>query len=206
MSNPSRTQQARAFSLLDVAVVSRNGAFEGSGVRPERESQVVKRPALEFVWAVDPAVSRLGVAFAPVDGGDPHALTLRTDSESRDGQRLGWLDRQLRIAARQWAAEFPPACVWVEQPSGRHQALQLTYATGVVQAALFETLACPVWTMPSSTWKQRTVGTGNASKAQVLAWVARLGTDVGNQDEADAIALAVAGRAMLLSGSWEATA
>src|SRR5947209_2101060 len=112
----------------------------------------------ECVWGVDPAVSRLAVAFAPVDGGQVRAVTLRTDSEAREGQRLGWLDRQIRIVARQWASEFPPACVWVEQPSGRFRNLALVYATGVIQAALFETLACPVWTVPSSTWKQRSVG------------------------------------------------
>lgn len=160
----------------------------------------------EYVWAVDPAVSRLGVAFAPVDGGPVRARTLRTDSEAREGQRLGWLDRQLRIAARQWAGEFLPACVWVEQPSGRFRSLALVYATGVVQAALFETWGVPVWTMPSSTWKQRTVGAGNATKPQVLAWVTKLGVDVSNQDEADAVAIAVAGRAMLAARSWDAAA
>jgi Holliday junction resolvasome RuvABC endonuclease subunit len=158
----------------------------------------------EYVWGIDPAISRIAVAFAPVDGGPVEVRTLLTDSASREGQRLGWLDRQLRIAARQWAAEYPPACAWVEQPSGRFRNLALVYATGVVQAALFETLACPVWTMPSSTWKQRTVGVGNATKPQVLAWVTRLGVDVASQDEADAVAIACAGRAMLLAGSWEA--
>lgn len=160
----------------------------------------------EYVWAVDPAVSRVAFAFAPVDGGSVLAETLRTDSESREGQRLGWLDRQLRIYARQTASRYPPAVVWVEQPSGRFRNLPLTYATGVIQAALFETLARPVWTMPSSTWKKRTVGVGNATKAQVLAWVTRLNVDVGNQDEADAVAIACAGRAMLLARSWEAAA
>jgi Holliday junction resolvasome RuvABC endonuclease subunit len=158
----------------------------------------------EHVWGIDPAISRQAVAFAPVDGGPVEVRTLLTDSEAREGQRLGWLDRQLRIAARQWAAEYPPACVWVEQPSGRFRNLGLVYATGVVQAALFETLACPVWTMPSSTWKRRTVGAGNATKPQVLAWVTRLGVDVASQDEADAVAIAGAGRAMLLARSWEA--
>jgi Holliday junction resolvasome RuvABC endonuclease subunit len=160
----------------------------------------------EFVWAVDPAVSRLAFAFAPVDGGPVEVRTLRTDSEAREGQRLGWLDRQLRIAARQWGGEYPPACVWIEQPSGRFRNLPLVYAVGVVQAALFEALAVPVWTLPSSAWKKRTVGVGNATKLQVLAWVTRLGVDVASQDEADAVAIACAGRAMLLARSWDAVA
>jgi Holliday junction resolvasome RuvABC endonuclease subunit len=160
----------------------------------------------ESVWGIDPGLSQIAVAFAPVDGGRPRTLTLITGSDAREGQRLGWLDRQVRIAARQWAGSWPPAAVWVEQPSGRFRNLQLTYATGVVQAALFEALAVPVWTIPSSTWKHRTVGVGNATKPQVRAWVERLGLDVISQDEADAVAIACAGRAMLLARSWEATA
>lgn len=160
----------------------------------------------EFVWAVDPAVRRLAFAFADTVSPAVHVETLRTDSEAREGQRLGWLDRQVRIYARQAAARFPPAVVWVEQPSGRFPSPQLSYAVGVVQAALYESLACPVWTMPSSTWKKRTVGVGNATKQQVLAWVARLAVDAGSQDEADAVCIALAGRAMLLARSWDASA
>ncbi len=158
--------------------------------------------APEFVWAVDPALSRLAFAFAEVDAATVHVRTLMTRTEEREGARLGLLDRQLRIAARQWAGPFPPACVWVEQPSGRFRAPQLLYAVGVIQAALFETLACPVWTVPSSAWKRRTVGRGNATKEQVRAWVDRLEVDVSSQDEADAVAIACAGRAMLAAGSW----
>jgi len=160
----------------------------------------------EHVWGVDPAVSRLAFGFAPVDGGPIVVETLFTGSAAREGQRLGWLDRQVRIAARQLAAEFPPACVWVEQPSGRFRNLALAYAVGVVQAALFEALGAPVWTVPSSTWKQRTVGAGNASKAQVAAWVTAQGADFASQDEADAYAIAAAGRAMMVAGDWRAAA
>lgn len=158
------------------------------------------------VWGVDVGLSRIAVAFAPDDGGPVVAETLRTDSEGREGQRLGWLDRQLRIYAKQAAGRYPPAVVWVEQPSGRFRNLPLTYATGVVQAALFETLACPVWTIPSSARKKRTVGAGNATKPQVLAWVTRLGVDVGSQDEADAVAIACAGGAMFTAREWKAAA
>lgn len=158
----------------------------------------------QFVWGIDPAVSRMAFAFAPVDGGAITVETLATLSDAREGQRLGWLDRQVRIFAGQRTCEFPPACVWVEQPSGKHRNLPLTYATGVVQAALFEVLAVPVWTIPSSTWKQRTVGVGNSTKAQVAAWVTEQGADFNGQDEADAYAIAAAGRAMLAAREWGA--
>jgi Holliday junction resolvasome RuvABC endonuclease subunit len=161
---------------------------------------------LDYVWGVDPALSRLAVAFAPADGGSVEVSTLQTDTELREGQRLGLLDRQVRIWARQLAGDWPPSVVWVEQPSGRYRNLPLTYAVGVVQAALSETLAVPVWMIASSAWKARTVGAGNASKAQVSAWVAARGADLASQDEADAYCIAVAGRAMLLARSWEAAA
>lgn len=160
----------------------------------------------EFVWGVDPGLSRLAVAFADVASARIEVETLITRTTEREGARLGLLDRQLRIAARQWAAQWPPGCVWVEQPSGRFANLQLAYATGVVQAALFESLACPVWSIPSSAWKVRTVGAGNATKQRIQAWVDRLGVNTDGQDEADAVAIACAGRAMLLAGSWEAAA
>jgi Holliday junction resolvasome RuvABC endonuclease subunit len=162
----------------------------------------------EFVWGVDVGVSRQAFGFAPLelDGGSIVTEELRIDGEAREGQRLAWLHRKVRAYARERAAEFPPAVAWIEQPSGRHRALQLTYATGVVQAALHEALAVPCWTIPSSTWKARTVGAGNASKAQVAAWVKAHGVELSSQDECDAYAIAAAGRAMLLAGSWEAVA
>lgn len=157
-----------------------------------------------FVWAVDPALSRLAFAFAELDTGTVAVETLITRTDAREGERLGLLDRQVRIRARQLAGTYPPAVVWVEQPSGKFRNLQLCYAVGVVQAALFEALEVPVWSIASSAWKLRTVGVGNATKPQVRAWVDRQGVDVASQDEADAVALACAGRAMLLSRSWTA--
>jgi Holliday junction resolvasome RuvABC endonuclease subunit len=145
----------------------------------------------------------LAFAFAPVDGGPIVVETLTTAGDATEGERLGLLDRQVRIFARQRAADFPAVVCWVEQPSGRFRNLPLTYAVGVVQAAIFETLGVPVWTIPSSTWKARTVGVGNATKAQVMAWAERVAT-VDGQDEADAVGIAHAGRAMVESGRWAA--
>lgn len=160
----------------------------------------------DWVLGVDVAIGHLAIGAAPVDGGQVEVRSLITACDAREGERLGKLDRQVRIWARQLAGIWPPAVVWVEQPSGRFRNLQLTYATGVIQAALFEALGVPVWTIPSSAWKKRTVGVGNATKPQVAAWVQKLGVDVETQDESDACAIAHAGRAMLVSGKWSAAA
>ena len=53
-----------------------------------------------YVWGVDIAMAHQAFAFAPLDHGDIAVETLLTDSEAREGQRLGWLDRQVRIYAR----------------------------------------------------------------------------------------------------------
>lgn len=160
----------------------------------------------EFVWGIDPAIAHLAFAFAALERDEVRVETLVTRTEEREGARLGLLDRQVRIYARQAAGRYPPAAVWCEQPSGRFPNVQLTYAVGVIQAALYESLACPVWTVSPGAWKRRTVGAGNATKEQVQAWVAgrRLGFE--SEHEADAVAIACAGRAMFASRSWEAVA
>lgn len=160
----------------------------------------------EFVWGVDPQVGVVAFAFADVSNKDVEVETLVTDSEAREGQRFGWLDRQVRIYAKQVARVYPPACVWVEQPSGPFDNLQLKYAVGVIQAALYESLGCPVWTIPSSKWKQRSVGRGNATKPDVMGWVHRLDPDIASQHEADAFCIAWAGRSMLNTRKWDEAA
>lgn len=163
-----------------------------------------------FVWGVDVALSRLAIACASLATSDVAVVTVPISvGDATEGERLALLDRQVRSNACKLAALFPPTVVWVEQPSGRHRALQLTYCTGVVQAAMFEVLGgVPVWSIPSSAWKRRALGDGhgNASKAQVRAWVDGLGVEVDGQDEADAVGIAVAGRLMVASGRWEAAA
>jgi Holliday junction resolvasome RuvABC endonuclease subunit len=160
----------------------------------------LRTTAVGHVWGVDPALSRLAFAFADLGSETIKVETLITATKTTEGERLGLLDRQVRIFARQRAGEFPPVCVWVQPPQLDADAVGAVYAAGVVQAALFETLGRPVWTIPSATWKLRTVGNGNASKGQIAAWVASRGARVSGQGEADAYCIAVAGRSLLAAG------
>lgn len=160
----------------------------------------------DFTWGVDVAVSHLEFAFADMEADSVHVESLITKTDAREGERLGLIDRQVRIYARQMMERFRPHVVWVEQPSGAVNDLQLVYCAGVVQAALFETLHCPVWTVPSGHWKKIALGFGNASKAQVAAWCEREGYQFDGQDQADAIGVAVAGRRMVQTSSWEVKA
>jgi Holliday junction resolvasome RuvABC endonuclease subunit len=103
------------------------------------------------------------------------------------------------------AGEYPPHVIFVEQPVGKFTPPQLLYACGVVQAALFETLSVPVWTVPSGRWKKATVGPGNATKLQVAAHAEAQGWEFESQDEADAQCIAAAGRRML-AADWDVRA
>ncbi len=50
-------------------------------------------------------------------------------------------------------------------------------------------------------------GFGNAAKDVIRPWMeARLCRAIGSQDEADAIGVALAGRAMVAAGKWDAAA
>lgn len=160
----------------------------------------------EAVWGIDVATAHLAFAFADTESDAVDVETLITRTTEREGARLGLIDRQLRIYGAQTAGRYPPACVWVEQPSGRFIKPQLYYVVGVIMAALFETLACPVWSIPPGAWKKRSVGVGNATKAQVQGWVERQRHSFDGEHEADAVAIACAGRTMLLTRSWEAAA
>jgi Holliday junction resolvasome RuvABC endonuclease subunit len=161
---------------------------------------------MSYIWGVDVAVSHLEFAFADLNSDRIEVESLITKTDAKQGERLGLIDRQVRIYARQMSLQYPPHVVWVEQPSGAVSSPQLVYVAGVTQAALFETLGCPVWTIPSGSWKKGSVGFGNASKPQVLAWCERMGYGFDGQDQADAIGVAFAGRRMVQTSSWEAAA
>lgn len=160
---------------------------------------------VEWVWGVDVAVSHVAVAFIPAAGsaGSVVVEELAVRTTEREGARLGLLQRTVTMFARARAREFPPAAIWVEQPAGKFHSPTLMYATGVVQGALFEAVAAPVWTLPVSKWKKATLGFGNASKQQVMQWVTDRGFTVESQDQADALCVALAGRTLLDTGRRE---
>lgn len=155
------------------------------------------------VWGVDVAVAHLAVAAACEDGRVP-AFSLSMRTKAKEGERLAFIFETVRDYAREVSrGVYAPTAIWVEQPSGRTVHPQLWYATGVIQAALFEATSVPVWSIPPSAWKRGTVGKGNASKVEVAEWAAGVGYEFASEHEADAIGIAVAGRAMVVEGKWD---
>lgn len=158
---------------------------------------------MTWVWGVDPAVARVAFAHADMHTQRIHATLAQHKTTALEGERLALLADLVRRHAEDTAVVHPPSVVFVEQPSGKFQSPQLLYATGVIQAALFEELQVPVWTIPSGKWKRTALGYGNASKEQVAAWITAHNWHAGTQDEADAIAIAHAGRLMMQTGRWD---
>ena len=149
-------------------------------------------------WGCDPSTKRVSVAAVTSD-------TTRVATCSfpalDGGARLaaiwnGTREFAVSLLERGWPA---PGLVWVEQPSGKTTNPQLSYAVGVIQAALCDALGCPLETIESASWKKRAVGRGNIFKPKsvrepygVLTWAQSNGYRGSSWDEADALGIAVA--------------
>jgi hypothetical protein len=168
-------------------------------------------------WGVDPSTVRLSVAYVTPEG----ARGVRTVPFARvEGPaRLSEIYAQTRlfalgvsamaIAAPEGVGVLPaPGLVLVEQPSGKMENPNLSYAVGVIQAALFDGLysafgrAVRIETCTSSWWKKRACGRGNLYKPKrgdpepygVLQWARQNGYAGASWDEADAWGIAEAAR------------
>ena len=158
--------------------------------------------APEYCWGVDPSTKRVAIAAA---GSRPTVRTIEVPSTLRTGARLDWILGATYGLARELAEQCPPLYVWIEQPAafGRQPEPELYYAVGVVQAAIYSALR-DIWphpvevrTIPIGTWKKNSVGKGNATKEDVLWWSIDHGYTGTSEDEADAWAIAHAGRVLL---------
>lgn len=149
-----------------------------------------------WVWGVDPSTVRLAVGLAGADGLEVRSTDF-TRMEPRTGERLRAVHDETFGIAFRLRREFPPCAIFVEQPFayGRHVEPELFYAVGVIQAALAP--FAPVQTVAVSTWKKRSVGKGTATKLDVFRWAEQHGYRGNSQDEADALAIAWAGRYVL---------
>jgi hypothetical protein len=162
-------------------------------------------------WGVDPSTTRVSVAYVWREG----ARGVRTVPFARvEGPaRLSEIYAQTRFIAADLVTTrfgaFPtPGLVLVEQPSGKMENPNLSYAVGVIQAALYDGLysalgrAAQIETCTSSWWKKRACGRGNLYKPKrgdpepygVLTWARQNGYAGASWDEADAFGIAEAAR------------
>jgi hypothetical protein len=163
-------------------------------------------------WGVDPSTTRVAVAYVGPDG----SRGVRTAPFARiEGPaRLSEIYAQTRLfVAGDAATFFPvPGVVLVEQPSGKSENPNLSYAVGVVLAAVYDGLreaygrAVALETVVSGHWKKVACGRGNVYKPTkkalgrsplfedygVAVWARENGYDGTSWDECDALGIAVA--------------
>jgi len=150
------------------------------------------------VWGVDVAAGK--VAACALDAGD---ATLRTCQAGGEGAvRLAVLDRQASVMVSELAGECPPLIVFVEQPVGRFPRPTLMAAWGVTLAVLCRELEglyehpVSIVNVTPPEWKKAAGLGGNAGKDDVMGLARELGYAGDDQDCADALVIASAGRAM----------
>jgi hypothetical protein len=112
-------------------------------------------------WGVDVSVRAVSIASVNAEGA--RAVRTAPVDASEGGARLASIWRETRdLAGRsgRW-----PGVVFVEQPSGAQPNPALSYAVGVVQAAIYDAVGpVKVETVTSSWWKKRACGKGNIYK------------------------------------------
>lgn len=125
----------------------------------------------------------------------------------RDARRFGLLFAKTHEMTLQWAKRWRPGVVWVELPTGGFPNPHLTGAWAVICGAMYHALEekgpypTSVWSIPVTSWKKATVGSGNANKQMIAAWALNEGCPVSTQDGYDAYCIARAGRRKLNLGT-----
>lgn len=164
-----------------------------------------------YHYGVDPGTTRVAIAIV----GELGLVTAFTVPilKAEGGKRLGLIYGGVFDAAFGEGLRYPCGLCWVEQPSGKFDNPALSYATGVIQAAMHNATGCVVETVPSNTWKLGATGFGGHRKTKphptmtgkrvpvsfdeygVARWaVSRFGYQGRSLDEVDAIGIAAAAR------------
>lgn len=162
-------------------------------------------------YGVDPSTVRVSIAYVAPDGSRDATTTPFPRCEGP--ARLSAIYRDTRVMVEgllngMWGLGWPkPGAVLIEQPSGKMENPNLSYAVGVIQAAVYDGLAegydpgVPVETTTSSHWKKVACGRGDIRKPKrqgdpypVLEWARANGYAGFSWDEADALGIAECAR------------
>ena len=154
---------------------------------------------------VDPGTKRIAIATVSASG--KRGVSMVSLPDSAGGTRLAAIFHETRRLVAELAGLLPPGVVVVEQPSGSQPNPSLSYAVGVVMAAVFEGVRgatgfrVRVETVPSSSWKKTAIGRGDAWKPKgrdariedyaVYCWATAEGYRGSSYDEVDALGIAV---------------
>jgi Holliday junction resolvasome RuvABC endonuclease subunit len=152
-------------------------------------------PAVQFpVMGIDPSTKRISAAIVlPGQKIRVHTLSLPT---GHFAHRLAGALRELQG----WLPKFSltyghPSLIAIEEPFGHGQGQvhpSSNRTLGVLLAALSDAFPhSEIDLLQPNVWKARSVGSGRASKIDVMAWaIAACGYAGSLQDEADALGIA----------------
>lgn len=152
-----------------------------------------------IAWGVDVSTRRIAIGAIDMTGA-VHAVSRDVPQDRRGARRLVEVRRAAQTAGWHLSQDFggQPSAILVEDPTfGGRTNPPLIQAFGVVLEAMAFDYLCPVLEIPVGTWKREALGKGNASKDDIWAEAMRLGIEPANQDEADAICIAVAAQGRL---------
>lgn len=183
-------------------------------LEPTPQRRIIVPPGHGAWWGVDPSTLRVAVAYVTREG----ARAVRTASfpQIEGPARLSAIYAETRRFVAEDLGTFfpPPGLVLVEQPSGKSENPNLSYAVGVTLAALHDGLrvaymrGAVIETIPSSSWKKAGCGHGNLWKPTkkklgrtpvfedygVAVWARENGYAGSSWDDADAWGIAEAAR------------
>lgn len=143
---------------------------------------------------IDPSTQKIAVAGLH-ESGDVSHQTFRVPADLRGARRLRHIRILLEVELRQWSpvpvvvVEIP----WANPKKGGSSFALLASAAVLMEAAQAAHHGAVVLDMPTQSWKSDSVGSGNASKEQVMAHALGLGYDGADQDVADALCMAQSG-------------
>lgn len=166
---------------------------------PEPQRRLIVRRGMTAHYGVDPSTLRIAVAC---EGRvEVHSFP-RTDGLARLGDIYD-STADFMDGLSGWPY---PGFVLVEQPSGKTINLELTYAVGVIIAAMQSVLpGVRFETITSSSWKRIACGRGDIYKPKkgddweygVLTWAKANGYEGSSWDAADALGIAEAARRLV---------
>lgn len=167
-------------------------------------------------WGIDPSTQRIAVAGTHVAPDRAFTVSTASFAAGKGGQRLSLIHAETRAFVTRlleggWT---PPGFVLFELPAGDPPNVELIYAAGVQQAAVYDAVLAVtgrpvvVETMPTSRWKLLACGRGNIYKPTkkklgrtpvfedygVAQWAVANGYAGRSWDEVDALGIAEAAR------------
>ncbi len=167
---------------------------------PEPRRRLIVRAGMTAHWGVDPSTQRIAIACE-------QRVTLHPFPRTEGLARLADIYDSTFALVEELLFSWPaPGFVLVEQPSGKTINLELTYAVGVIIAAMQAALnGVRFETVSSSSWKKVACGRGDIYKPKkgddweygVLRWARENGYQGSSWDEADALGIAEAARRLV---------